>query len=232
MNQKTCTADDCAKLAQKRGFCSAHYQRERVAGRLPRVNGDPCAVDGCDRAHYAKGMCNTHYRRLRAHGDPEVLLKKPIRRTDTHKECVKCREMLPWDAFNRASQSTDGRQAMCRLCARSANGSWYDANRAKAREDAKRWNRENPEAAKTHHYKSRYGITNEEYERLREGQNSLCAICEKPQREGRPLYVDHDHYSGEVRGLLCHGCNTGLGGFRDNPDLLASAAHYLERPRC
>ena len=45
------------------------------------------------------------------------------------------------------------------------------------------------------------------------------------------LCIDHDHTTGKVRGMLCHDCNTSLGKFRDNPDILRKAADYLERPR-
>jgi len=42
------------------------------------------------------------------------------------------------------------------------------------------------------------------------------------------LAVDHDHKNGEVRGLLCHRCNVGLGNFQDNPELLLKAYKYLK----
>jgi hypothetical protein len=58
---------------------------------------------------------------------------------------------------------------------------------------------------------------------LSEQQNGLCAICGLPEE-----HVDHDHVTGQVRGLLCAGCNKGLGFFRDSPQLLRQAAEYLE----
>lgn len=73
--------------------------------------------------------------------------------------------------------------------------------------------------------KSRYGITEEEFQSKRISQNNKCAICNK---EFLKPCVDHDHVTGKFRGLLCQICNRGIGHFKDNVVLLAAAIVYLE----
>ncbi len=58
---------------------------------------------------------------------------------------------------------------------------------------------------------------------MSEAQNGLCAMC----RDGPAAHVDHDHVSGQVRGLLCFNCNAGLGLFKDRTVVLAAAITYL-----
>ena len=65
-------------------------------------------------------------------------------------------------------------------------------------------------------------------------QRGLCAICEKPEvnkdAKGKIkwLSVDHNHVTGELRGLVCYRCNTALGKFGDSIVTLQSAIKYLE----
>ena len=80
--------------------------------------------------------------------------------------------------------------------------------------------------------KFKFSITIEQHKQLMVKQKGLCAICGEPeniQEKGkkRRLSIDHDHKTGQVRGLLCSQCNNGLGRFKDRPDLLISAANYL-----
>lgn len=72
----------------------------------------------------------------------------------------------------------------------------------------------------------KYGINREEWDRLYDLQLGRCAICVMPLSETRP-HVDHNHETGEVRGLLCNLCNPGLGYFRDDPVILLQALRYL-----
>lgn len=77
--------------------------------------------------------------------------------------------------------------------------------------------------------KYKYGLTPEDLASLEAKQNNCCAVCNLPAGKnwrGR-LFVDHDHNTGKVRGLLCNDCNVGIGRFRDNPALLKAAAEYL-----
>jgi hypothetical protein len=74
-----------------------------------------------------------------------------------------------------------------------------------------------------YHLKHRYGIGADDFDRMVAEQGRLCAICGRAD----PEHVDHDHETGEVRGILCFNCNGGLGQFRDDVDALRSAAAYL-----
>lgn len=77
-----------------------------------------------------------------------------------------------------------------------------------------------------------YGITPMEYDDMLEEQEFRCAICstDVPGHKGM-FMVDHDHETGVVRGLLCNTCNSGLGMFKDNTDLMLKAIDYLKRER-
>lgn len=76
----------------------------------------------------------------------------------------------------------------------------------------------------------KFGITLDGYRNLLKLQGGKCAICgsEIGDSVGNRLYVDHDHETGKVRGLLCSRCNFGLGNFKDSVELLSKAIRYLE----
>jgi hypothetical protein len=86
-----------------------------------------------------------------------------------------------------------------------------------------------------------YGISLEEYNKILESQGGTCGVCRRLPQKIR-LSVDHKHLKGErqikreggqaiiralVRGILCWQCNTALGKFNDDPELLERAADYL-----
>ena len=69
-----------------------------------------------------------------------------------------------------------------------------------------------------------YKITQQEYDARLEKQGHACAICRRP-KEDRPLEVDHNHVTGQTRGLLCGRCNTSLGWYEANTRTMRA---YLE----
>lgn len=73
----------------------------------------------------------------------------------------------------------------------------------------------------------RYSVTREQYEVKLEEQGGVCQICKKPCSTGQRLVVDHNHDTGQVRSLLCKGCNFRLGNLEDKPWFEAAEA-YLD----
>lgn len=72
----------------------------------------------------------------------------------------------------------------------------------------------------------KYGLNAVGFEKLLKAQQGKCAIC--------AIFlaipaVDHCHKTGAVRGLLCGKCNSGLGMFKDNPEIIQAAINYLEQ---
>jgi len=76
-----------------------------------------------------------------------------------------------------------------------------------------------------HNLKRDFGITIEEYDAMLTKQGGVCAICKRPPNKNR-LAVDHDHTTGEVRGLLCPSCNRAVGYF-ENGTWRQAAENYL-----
>ncbi len=80
----------------------------------------------------------------------------------------------------------------------------------------------------------KYGIDGEVYREMSKAQANACAICGNQEtavsRHGTPmrLAVDHDHSTGQVRGLLCRDCNTILGKVSDDSNRLRRMADYLD----
>lgn len=83
-----------------------------------------------------------------------------------------------------------------------------------------------------HYVRNTYGLSLTEYDELLLAQDFLCAVCARPlELEGMGALracIDHDHGTGEVRGILCSSCNIGIGNLGDDPARLRAAAEYLE----
>jgi hypothetical protein len=71
------------------------------------------------------------------------------------------------------------------------------------------------------------GFTQEEYDAKLKEQGYRCAICKTTDPGPMAFHADHDHKTGQKRGVLCHKCNTGLGLLKDNVEVLCEAIEYL-----
>jgi hypothetical protein len=112
------------------------------------------------------------------------------------------------------------------------------ARKAALREYNIAWRRrrlaaESPEEAAARRFHNRLckkGITVDQFHSMMERQDFACGICGTDIASGptRSVHIDHDHATGQVRGLLCPRCNTGLGKMLDGR-LLEAARRYLDR---
>jgi len=144
--------------------------------------------------------------------------------------CTKCKEEKEWSEFylrSRVSKKTGLKlkYSECRECHKEQRRIDYPRHRKREMD----W-----------HLRSKYGIGKEDYDLMLVEQGGTCKICNKKghirkkgSRKGMagtpvPLSVDHNHETGQIRGLLCLNCNTGLGHFKDNIDLIKKAVKYLD----
>jgi hypothetical protein len=143
------------------------------------------------------------------------------------KRCPRCQVTKPCSEFHKDARNKDGLYAYCKECNKAKVRAWGAANPDKVREQGRRRREEGRERNSI--LLRKYGITAQHYSEMLAAQGGACAICGATEagRGHRFLVVDHCHTSSQVRGLLCHSCNRGLGLFRDSAKLLAKAQAYL-----
>lgn len=152
------------------------------------------------------------------------------------KTCSRCQDPKPKTEFGKDSSTGDGLRCYCKPCGRAYWNSYSAAHRDKLNLDAREYRAKNPEAVRGRvrrsFFKTRYGLTLEQLERMRQAQNNKCLLCLGDFNPGwgkSGPAVDHCHTSGKVRGLLCCLCNTALGKFKDSQEVLARAIQYLQK---
>lgn len=129
------------------------------------------------------------------------------------KECTKCKVLKSLENYNKYVHK-NCLKAVCKECETKRTQVWTENNKNRAER-----------SRRNSYFKRKYGISLDEYEDMAKSQDGKCLICNEVNK--RNLAVDHCHKSGKVRGLLCLNCNTGLGQFKDDPELLEKAISYL-----
>ena len=123
-------------------------------------------------------------------------------------KCADCGRDKHPEEFPRNRRMKSGRGSYCKPC-----------HNARNRATIKRLHGD----SRHYHYRGKYGISREDFDRLKAEQGGLCPIC----RRREATQVDHDHSTGKVRAILCLQCNAGLGALRDDVRLLYEAIDYL-----
>lgn len=165
----------------------------------------------------------------------------------------------PFTNFHKQKSRADGHHDFCKFCRkeyyegkrehfRTKEREWRETNKEKLALQRKE-NRELLSKKQKEYYKNNPNkireivikkyfpdLSREEcllwYKNTLEKQNSVCAICEKPERQiqfgkTQDLAIDHNHLTGQVRGLLCADCNNGIGRLKENITVLQAAIKYL-----
>jgi len=152
------------------------------------------------------------------------------------KKCNSCQILKSLSDFPKSR----GNRSHCKICFNKRQKEWRlknpdkfavsqtkyrKKNQAKTTAKQKEWRKNNPDKAKNILIKSRHGITLEQYNLMLKEQNNMCKICSSEEK----LYIDHDHKTMKIRGLLCNSCNKGLGLFYDSIESIERAIKYLEK---
>lgn len=166
------------------------------------------------------------------------------------KVCTKCKLEKPLSEFYKEVGHRDGRRSACKQCAKLAEHQYWvnnpdkkklksnkysAAHRTKKREYDKHYSKTD-KSKRTQlncHYKRNYDLTLGQVNEMFVKQKGCCAICGIHYSElHRRLDIDHNHITGNVRGLLCHKCNVLMGMVLADSgealDILCSAISYLK----
>src|SRR5437870_2017059 len=102
--------------------------------------------------------------------------------------------------------------------------------RAKWREEGRASYQRRKDGINARRREKAYGLAPGEFEQMLAMQGGVCAACSSVDPEWyRGWQVDHDHQTGEVRGILCHPCNAALGFTKDSAERLERLIQYLTR---
>tara|TARA_B100001057_G_scaffold434938_1_gene464927 strand:+ start:171 stop:773 length:603 start_codon:yes stop_codon:yes gene_type:complete len=167
------------------------------------------------------------------------------------KVCPQCGEekALTFDNFYRSKQTKSGFKPWCKPCVNASNKAYDKANPEQhsrrvvvsrnRTEERKQRHRDSVNKHRNRNYLGyrdtnaarKYGVPKGWYKEQIEKQGGRCRICGvkmlTPEHK-KYLSVDHNHKTGAVRGVICNGCNTGIGMFKENPVFMEAAIRYLK----
>lgn len=207
----------CTKCGEWKPL-AAFYQSRRD-GVLARCR--KCQYKYCQEwreKNPEKAKASRERRKLR-HGPLPI---KPLRTTADGKLCSICGERKPPRQFTTDRNNPDGRSNRCRDCARTHHRSWRAINASELKKKHSRLYR----------YKT-WGIGPEEFMAMLVAQDYKCPVCAEELSldagRGKNACIDHDHVSGQIRGILCSSCNRAIGLLKESILILGNAVEYMRK---
>lgn len=151
------------------------------------------------------------------------------------KSCSVCDEKKNLNCFYKRAMSSDGLTSACVECIRKNvkhNAKvYYQNNKEKISKRQKKYNQSLKGIQKSRHrfLMKTYGISLNQYNVMIKEQNHKCKVCGLDEIDAgkNGLHVDHNHTTGQVRALLCSGCNTALAILEGKSEIVAKLYDYL-----
>lgn len=162
------------------------------------------------------------------------------------KKCSVCQVLKIKSDFHSHKKTSDRLESACKKCRNAQKKRWRTSTvevRERVNKQRQNWRKKNAEKVKANQreiyarmtpeermariIKSNYNITIETYNVMLKSQDSKCAICRQDCVVKSRLSIDHNHQTGQVRGLLCSRCNVLIGMAREDISILKSAIDYL-----
>lgn len=230
MKGDICSIEGCNKIVKFGNICQGHNWRMKNFGSYDqpsrRKHGELCKVDGCTNARDLKqrsSLCTMHRIRMSRHKSMDIPKKELP--PGIIKICIHHGELTEKDVYKVPGKTW----LNCKICKTLRS----EALRNKRPTGYKQTRNFIFIGKKENYLKVPISL----YEEMLKTQNGLCKICSKPEtmlsngktRVVKKLAIDHDHDTKKIRGLLCHRCNTGIGGFYESIELLQSAIDYLKQ---
>ena len=220
----------CSKCGHSRPRDDFHREARSADGKRSHCKS-------CERNAAKRKKCNTCRKQIRIVDFPaNYATCKSCLRKRNKKVCTKCKKLKARDGFHKSKQNKDGLHPYCKECQKPKWARYYRKDRKNVLKRKATWYLANRERYYRKRMATRFGITEAEYVLLLSRSSGLCEICRQPETRTRfgkirRLSIDHDHATGDVRGLLCSKCNAGIGQLNDDPTILAAAIRYLSKTK-
>lgn len=237
-----CSEETCDKPVHAGGRCQNHYRKFKKYGTAhptPEMKKSPGPkpqpekwrsrhnANNPSRARQRKEKVEqTHCAQGHELSEDNVFMNKSGVRG-----CKTCRRDSTRRYRERDPQPSDTRfGAANRRKTHCPQGHPYDEDNTYVSSRGTRACRECRRVSVTKQKYAKYGIDEERFNEMLDEQHGLCGICATPFGDTVP-HIDHCHATGEVRGLLCGRCNTGIGQLLDSPEVLYQAIDYITKDR-